>query len=244
MQAPLQNSSPDYNAPGRITPIRAAMLLVVGTVGVAALLPLDPHAAAFAAKFQANGPWKLGGDLKRELEFVQQFGAFTCCVIVWGVIILLDQARRWRLACFLAGTLANVVAANTLKMTLGRPRPLLQAPYELTLPWQTHQFAGPDGPIARHAWDTSQLWSFPSSHTSAAFLLAVFLSRMYPRLTPLMILLAATVGLARIILFAHYPSDVIGGATIGALIGLAAYDHAWAARLAPASWRPMQPRAG
>lgn len=244
MQAPLHDNSSDYNAPAPSPQVSVRTCAVIACVGfalAAACLPLDPHAAALASKLQPGNAWALGGDLKRELEFVQQFGAVTSCVIAWVAILLLDPVRRVRLAPFLAASLATVLTVNALKMLLGRPRPKLGAPFELTPPWDTHQIVDGATSVARHAWETSQLWSFPSSHTSAAAVLAVFLAQMYPRLRPLAIGLACTVAAARVILFAHYPSDVVAGATIGLVVGLVAYDRNWAGGLIPASWRPRDP---
>ena len=89
-------------------------------------------------------------------------------------------------------------------------------------PWQTFTWTRGGEQLTAHAWEfwkgPSDLWSMPSSHTSAACALACVLARLYPRLIPLMVLLAALVGTARVVLGAHYPSDVIVGATLGLCI--------------------------
>jgi undecaprenyl-diphosphatase len=58
----------------------------------------------------------------------------------------------------------------------------------------------------------------PSSHTSAAAALGIALAIMYPRLTWLMVGLVAIVAIARVTFGAHYPSDVVAGATVGLLV--------------------------
>lgn len=66
--------------------------------------------------------------------------------------------------------------------------------------------------------DDSDSPSFPSSHTSMAFTVATALSLEYPKwyvVTPAM-LWAAGVGVARMNQGVHYPSDVLGGALLGA----------------------------
>lgn len=60
-------------------------------------------------------------------------------------------------------------------------------------------------------------YSFPSGHTAASFTLAVIFSLNYPELRMFFISLAALVGISRIYLGVHYPSDVIIGALIGTL---------------------------
>lgn len=62
--------------------------------------------------------------------------------------------------------------------------------------------------------------SFPSGHTTFAFTQAVIYSHHYPRLRIPMFAYAALVGLSRVYLAKHYPSDVLGGAVLGTAIGL------------------------
>lgn len=59
--------------------------------------------------------------------------------------------------------------------------------------------------------------SFPSGHTTASFALAVSLSFYFPSLAVLFIGTASLVGISRVYLGVHYPSDVIIGALIGIL---------------------------
>ena len=51
--------------------------------------------------------------------------------------------------------------------------------------------------------------------------LASALSRRFPRIAPLLYLLAAGCGLSRLMAQAHYLSDVVAGAVGGTLVGLA-----------------------
>lgn len=57
--------------------------------------------------------------------------------------------------------------------------------------------------------------SFPSGHTSAAFLYATILISFNPELTLPLIVYAILVGISRIILNLHYPTDVFFGMIIG-----------------------------
>ncbi|WP_082567410.1 phosphatase PAP2 family protein [Pelomonas sp. Root1217] len=58
-------------------------------------------------------------------------------------------------------------------------------------------------------------FSFPSGHTLHAFAFALPLSAFYPALAPLLWSFAALVGLARVALGLHFPSDVLVGALLG-----------------------------
>lgn len=63
--------------------------------------------------------------------------------------------------------------------------------------------------------------SFPSSHASSAFAFATTLAMHYPEHASRVFDIALYVGLSRIYLERHYPSDVVGGAAIGIAAALA-----------------------
>jgi undecaprenyl-diphosphatase len=63
-------------------------------------------------------------------------------------------------------------------------------------------------------------FSLPSGHTSAAFVIAVQLSFFYPALILPSFIWASLVGLSRIYLGVHYPTDVLAGMIVGTLSGL------------------------
>jgi len=61
-------------------------------------------------------------------------------------------------------------------------------------------------------------FSFPSGHTSAAFLMASVLSYFYPALMPFAFVWAVLVGMARVILGVHFPTDTLIGALMGSVV--------------------------
>jgi undecaprenyl-diphosphatase len=62
-------------------------------------------------------------------------------------------------------------------------------------------------------------YSFPSSHAVNNFAVSVFFLRIYPKFKWLLLVSASLIAFSRVYVGRHYPSDVIGGAIIGAALG-------------------------
>jgi membrane-associated phospholipid phosphatase len=118
--------------------------------------------------------------------------------LVAGVLYGRTKWVAYSVAMGAAGLAAGLIA-QIGKLVVGRSRPeLWLGPFH---------YAG------------SGANSFPSGHTVGAFALAgvlVFASRSLP-LRVVAFLLAAAVGVARILAFRHWPSDVVASAAIGLL---------------------------
>ena len=67
--------------------------------------------------------------------------------------------------------------------------------------------------------------SFPSGHTQTIFAITVGLTLLYPRLGILLVPLAVLVGISRLVLIAHYPSDVLFGAYLGMATAILVKRH-------------------
>jgi membrane-associated phospholipid phosphatase len=121
-----------------------------------------------------------------------------------------DVPPRWRRLCaytgvralFLFMTIAlSGIVADIIKPIAGRLRPILW------LRDQAYGFA---------PFHTDSLWnSFPSGHTTTAFALAFSLSTLYPRGRILWFAYALLLASSRVMVDAHYLSDVCAGAALG-----------------------------
>lgn len=71
----------------------------------------------------------------------------------------------------------------------------------------------------------SDKFSFPSGHTAAAFVFAATCSALIPESGVIVFSWATAVGLSRVALGVHYPTDIVAGALLGG--GLAATSIYW-----------------
>ena len=216
-----------------------ALPLVVGTVLVVVLIPFDGAISRFATRLNPRG------DLRRELETVQQYGAISSLLLTVAVIWLMDPARRRRLLDLGAAAALAGLTVALMKALVGRPRPRFDDPLYFLGPFGVYPLPAQAGvrstPELHHAWEifgniSGDLWSFPSSHTAYAVALSVFLSALYPRLRPLAVVLAVVVGVCRVLLGAHYPSDVVAGAAVGLAISGPAVRGLWGVRALDWFW--------
>lgn len=124
-------------------------------------------------------------------------------VAIGIVLICLRRYRRVGLAMVIAVILAGILSKLIIGELVMRPRPC-----------DVH----PDVPLLIPRPFGS---SFPSGHAAAAFaaLSVVIAFRMPKRIVVPIAVLAILIAFSRLYLYVHYPSDVIAGAILGAVVG-------------------------
>ena len=76
--------------------------------------------------------------------------------------------------------------------------------------------------IQPHCWSLilpPDQFSFPSGHSITAFSVALSTGLFYPQIMGVLLLIAASIALSRIILGMHFLSDVLVGSLMGAMLG-------------------------
>jgi undecaprenyl-diphosphatase len=121
-------------------------------------------------------------------------------IVYW---LICDKAKgRWLvLSLFIGILLSDQIASHVIKYMMERIRPCNALTGVLT----------PDG--------LSSSFSFPSSHASNMGSSMFLLSMAFKSWTPLFVIIALLVGLSRVYLGLHYPSDVLSGYVLGLFIG-------------------------
>lgn len=181
-----------------------------------------------------------GGDIRRELEVLGQYGGGTSIIVAVVLIWLLDPKRRRHLLDWVAAGAFAAAVAYPMKMLIGRPRPRhaeFYHPWDILGPVGQHPFD--EGIGLRYAWEfwsprAAELWAMPSSHAVFAAVMSVFLATLYPRLRGAAVLMVILVALSRVLFEAHYMTDVIVGSAIGYACATAAIRGRWGQRAAAA----------
>ena len=136
-------------------------------------------------------------------------GSAFAAVAILFFILVQNNPNSFSLFFFLLGSLlTGQLFVHTVKWLVNRPRPCL---------------ALSEARVFRALNNNN---SFPSGHTCAAITLAFVLAQSFPHAAILLFILATMVGISRVYLGVHYPTDVFAGAALGYLsVSIAPYIY-------------------
>ena len=142
--------------------------------------------------------------LDRAVPVITHLGDGGWIWIVTALVLLaFKKTRKYGVAMALALILDLLLCNLLLKPLIARPRPFALREVTLLIP-------------------TPGDHSFPSGHTAASFAAAGGLLFMKARGKVPALVLAALIGLSRLYLYVHYPTDVLGGVLLGLACGFVA----------------------
>lgn len=189
--------------------VATGWILLTTIVLVFALVPLDPFLSQKAQGLPAS--------IVAFNQKITDFGRFGWMIYLsaaaLAVAFVVRRAAKQEplqrkastasdLAAYFLLTIGTAsVLVHTLKIIVGRARPELfteLGAYSLT-------------PFA----NTNLYESFPSGHSTAAGAFFGVFAMLLPKLRPLFLILALMIGVSRVIVGAHYPSDVAAGLLLG-----------------------------
>lgn len=171
-----------------------------------------------------------GGDLlTRIMEIISLFGKHGLFLIALSLLLVIfRKTRRFGTAMCIGIGLGALFVNIYLKVAIARPRP-----YTLDFYKQLWLLVGAN---------VESDFCFPSGHTNAAFatMVPVFILGK-KRWSWLALVFAVVMGISRIYLVVHFPSDVVGGMITGTIAGLIG---TFFALIAPRGWYRLGLRKG
>lgn len=154
-----------------------------------------------------------GGFFDFFMKFISFLGEEGICLILLGLLLFCFKKTKRQGTCILFAIACGAVITNILlKNIVARPRPFADEARAFYAWWQ---YIG-----APHASKNS----FPSGHTTSAMaaMTALFLTTN-KKYSWTAFIFAALMGLSRMYLMVHYPTDVLGGLIAGTLGAVGSY---------------------
>ena len=146
--------------------------------------------------------------LNRIMPFITELGGAIFSGILPLLLIVINAGKSRILGIeILASLSVSQVFVQLLKRVLSRERP-----YNILQNINTFGIKLKD-------------YSFPSGHTTASFSMATILSLYMPQLMIAFIAIAFMVGISRIYLAVHYPSDVLVGIILGTASSVVTHSY-------------------
>ncbi len=138
-----------------------------------------------------------GISLTRFMKLISALGdGYLWSVLAVVFFAFTDVSQRWLFAG-ISAFIVELICYKIIKQTTTRQRPFRRNPSIQNLVIPQDEF------------------SFPSGHTAAATVAAFLFGIAVPALMPIFFSLAVLIGLSRMYLGVHYPSDILMGFALG-----------------------------
>jgi len=182
----------------------ATCLLILFIVAKLAEEVLEREAFAFDKTFLLWLHQFANPTLDNLMLFITQLGNPKIVVLVAGITILTLWWRRYRLEMmvFVITCLGGFILNRGLKLFFSKPRPQL---WKQLIVETSYSF--PSG----HALGSIVLYGF------LAYLLAIYYPKFSPIIYVLAVILIGSIGISRLYLGVHWPTDIIAGYGVGFL---------------------------
>ena len=186
------------------------------------MLFIDAPASEFAAGLPT---WLVDGAFE-----ITDFGRSGWILVPLGTLIILIALLASPALDYLSRALLALIVARLGYMFIAVGLPGLVS--TIVKRWIGRVRPSAAGPFAYEpfSWRPDYA-SFPSGHATTAFAALVAFGFIFPRTRPVLWAYALLIGASRVVVSAHYPSDVIAGAAFGAFGALLVRDWFAARRL-------------
>jgi undecaprenyl-diphosphatase len=197
--------------------------------GLATIL-LVAGAMVFADGQLAAASKQLPGWVHAAFAFVTDFGKSGWFLLPTGIVLAAIAAVTAPALAPLSRLVLAAIAVRTGFLFAAIAVPSLFATIIKRLIGRARPFVGVEADpfLYGHLVWRPDYASMPSGHATTAFATAIAVGLLWPRLRPLMLIYALIIAVSRVVLDAHYLSDVIAGAFVGSIGALIVRD--WFAR--------------
>lgn len=206
----------DASAPGKVDKALVDAAAIVTAVTLLTMTAIDRPLALYLKGEVEGAPFAIWeamawvGDAKAYV-----IGALLCLAGAWCVHLLSRQEATAKTALAvcryavlaLAGLAASGATINLMKIMMGRLRPKF-------LNWEHPRYG-----FEPFNFDLNNN-TFPSGHAQTMGAVTVVLCLAFPRYRAIFVTIGATVSLSRVMINAHFLSDILAGAFIGAAMTL------------------------
>ena len=148
--------------------------------------------------------------LMRCITYLSEYGIFWILIAV--VMLFFKKTRKIGLSIGVAMVLGLIFGNAILKNVVARERPYSELG-DFSYMKMTVEL------LIKTPWD----YSFPSGHALSAFSAATVLTIWDKRYGIPAIILAVLIGISRVYLYVHYPTDVLASVVLGIICGILGY---------------------